>query len=142
MISLAVRAETWPLAGSFTISRGSRTEARVVVAEISEDGVVGRGECVPYAHYAEHANVHKVEVRNVALSVAEPLPDRNSPCHCKGVAEQHHVDHSSADPDTTESFGKLSVCGIHFTKLSRSARSSAAAFEAVQQRDETALSTN
>ena len=41
--TLSVRAETWPLAASFTISRGSRTEARVVVAEISHGGVTGRG---------------------------------------------------------------------------------------------------
>ncbi len=51
--SLAVDAETWPIKGSFTISRGSRTAAEVVVVEIAEGGAVGRGECVPYAHYGE-----------------------------------------------------------------------------------------
>lgn len=50
---LSVTGESWPIAGSFTIARGSRTEAHVVVAEIAEAGVRGRGECVPYARYGE-----------------------------------------------------------------------------------------
>ncbi len=54
MRSLNVLVESWPIAGSFTISRGSRTEAVVVVAEITENGVTGRGECVPYARYGEN----------------------------------------------------------------------------------------
>lgn len=50
---LTVRAETWPIAGSFTISRGTRTEAEVVVVEIAEGEAAGRAECVPYARYGE-----------------------------------------------------------------------------------------
>jgi L-alanine-DL-glutamate epimerase-like enolase superfamily enzyme len=50
---LNVRIESWPIAGSFTIARGAKTEARVVVAEISEGAHTGRGECVPYTRYGE-----------------------------------------------------------------------------------------
>ncbi len=50
---LAVAHESWPIAGSFTISRGSKTAADVVVVTLEEDGVVGRGECVPYPRYDE-----------------------------------------------------------------------------------------
>ncbi len=46
-----MRIERWPLAGAFTVSRGSKTEAVVVVAELSEGAHHGRGECVPYARY-------------------------------------------------------------------------------------------
>ena len=53
MADLSIRRESWPLRGSFTISRGTRTEAEVVVAELSADGFQGRGECVPYARYGE-----------------------------------------------------------------------------------------
>jgi len=53
MTELTVRRETWPLHGTFTISRGSRTAAEVVVAELAAGGAVGRGECVPYARYGE-----------------------------------------------------------------------------------------
>ena len=55
MRRLSVREEVWPLARPFVISRGSKTEARVVVVEIEdEDGRArGRGEAVPYPRYDE-----------------------------------------------------------------------------------------
>ncbi|MBR0896409.1 dipeptide epimerase [Bradyrhizobium tropiciagri] len=52
-ISLNARIERWPIAGTFTISRGAKTEAVVVVAEVSAGGLIGRGECVPYPRYGE-----------------------------------------------------------------------------------------
>jgi L-Ala-D/L-Glu epimerase len=52
-MELSVRIERWPLAGAFTISRGSKTEAVVVVAELSNGAHRGRGESVPYARYGE-----------------------------------------------------------------------------------------
>ena len=50
---LAASIERWPIAGSFTISRGAKTEAVTVVAAVSHDGASGRGECVPYPRYGE-----------------------------------------------------------------------------------------
>jgi L-alanine-DL-glutamate epimerase-like enolase superfamily enzyme len=50
---LRARIEHWPIAGSFTISRGAKTEAVTVVAEVSLGGHTGRGECVPYPRYGE-----------------------------------------------------------------------------------------
>jgi L-alanine-DL-glutamate epimerase-like enolase superfamily enzyme len=52
-LSLSVRTESWPIAGAFSISRGAKTEAQVVVAELSDGRHKGRGECVPYARYNE-----------------------------------------------------------------------------------------
>ncbi len=52
-MDIRVFRESWPIRGSFTISRGSKTAADVVVVELMEDGVTGRGECVPYARYCE-----------------------------------------------------------------------------------------
>jgi len=50
---LTVRVESWPIASGFTISRGAKHEAIVVMATI-EDGLNrGRGECVPYPRYGE-----------------------------------------------------------------------------------------
>lgn len=51
--SLKIIQERYPIAGKFTISRGSKTEALVIVCEISHNGKLGRGECVPYARYGE-----------------------------------------------------------------------------------------
>ena len=50
---ITVAVETFPVAGTFTIARGSRTEAIVVAATLERDGRSGRGECVPYARYGE-----------------------------------------------------------------------------------------
>jgi|SRR5665213_2330571 len=51
--TLAAGIERWPIAGAFTISRGAKTEAVTVVAEVSRGGHTGRGECVPYPRYGE-----------------------------------------------------------------------------------------
>ena len=52
-LTLSVRIERWPIAGTFTIARGAKTEAIVVVAEVGDGVHVGRGECVPYPRYNE-----------------------------------------------------------------------------------------
>lgn len=53
MPALSVAREVFPVEGSFTIARGSRTEAVVVTATLSDGAHEGRGECVPYARYGE-----------------------------------------------------------------------------------------
>ena len=52
-MKVTVEAEVFPLARAFTISRGSRTEARVVTVTVEDGGVRGRGEGVPYPRYGE-----------------------------------------------------------------------------------------
>lgn len=53
MTHLTCSIETWPLATAFNISRGAKTEARVVIATLQDGDAIGRGECVPYARYGE-----------------------------------------------------------------------------------------
>src|SRR5579863_1372973 len=50
---LHVTKRSWPLAQPFAISRGTKTTADVVVAELHDGDSHGRGECVPYPHYGE-----------------------------------------------------------------------------------------
>jgi L-Ala-D/L-Glu epimerase len=45
--------EAFALRHHFTISRGSKTEARVLTVRIARGGLTGSGECVPYARYGE-----------------------------------------------------------------------------------------
>jgi len=52
-LSLALRVERWPIRGAFTIARGTKREAVVVVAELADGTHTGRGECAPYARYDE-----------------------------------------------------------------------------------------
>ena len=52
-MQISVTERRLKLRRSFAISRGSRTEARVIVVTIRQDGAEGNGECVPYARYGE-----------------------------------------------------------------------------------------
>ena len=75
--ALTVRAEVWPLARPFAISRGTKTAAEVVVTELSAgDGgrrIVGRGECVPYPRYGETVEGVLAAVRAETDAVAHGL---------------------------------------------------------------------
>ncbi|WP_312410169.1 L-Ala-D/L-Glu epimerase [Pseudescherichia sp.] len=53
MRTVKVYEESWPLHSPFVISRGSRSEARVVVVELEEEGIKASGECTPYPRYGE-----------------------------------------------------------------------------------------
>lgn len=53
MPRITARHESLPLTAPFRISRGVKTAAEVVVVEAEQDGLVGRGEAVPYARYGE-----------------------------------------------------------------------------------------
>ncbi len=53
MLQLVFAAESWPIAGSFTISRGSKTSADVVTVSLSDGTHIGWGECMPYPRYEE-----------------------------------------------------------------------------------------
>src|ERR1700745_1295813 len=66
---LSARIERWPIAGSFTISRGAKTEAVTVVAELSRGGLNGRGECGPYPRYGEAPEATLAALK----SMREPL---------------------------------------------------------------------
>ncbi len=75
---LDVQRESWPIAGSFTISRGSRTSAEVVVVSLTDarSGRRGRGECVPYARYGESVEGVVAEIEAVAPLLASGRLDR------------------------------------------------------------------
>lgn len=77
MRTLRVRRESWPLARPFTISRGTKTTAEVVFAEIEDDGVYGRGECVPYPRYGESAEAVAEAVAALADDIAAGM-DRSA----------------------------------------------------------------
>ena len=64
--SLIIAIESFPLAQTFTISRGSKTEAHTLTVTIEQDELRGRGECIPYARYGE--DVASVSKQIEALS--------------------------------------------------------------------------
>jgi L-alanine-DL-glutamate epimerase-like enolase superfamily enzyme len=73
-LTVTATIETWPIAGEFTISRGAKREATVVVARVSDGQVAGRGECVPYARYGETVT----GVRDAILALGGALADRDN----------------------------------------------------------------
>jgi L-alanine-DL-glutamate epimerase-like enolase superfamily enzyme len=50
---ITVTPETFRLRNPFTISRGSKTEAKVLTVRVTRGGITGWGECLPYARYGE-----------------------------------------------------------------------------------------
>lgn len=69
MRHLTATVERWPIAATFTIARGSKTEAAVVVASISSGDAVGRGECVPYGRYGESIESVLAQIESARASI-------------------------------------------------------------------------
>jgi L-alanine-DL-glutamate epimerase-like enolase superfamily enzyme len=73
MPGLTAREERWPLAAPFVISRGAKTEARVVVAELKDGVHIGRGEAVPYPRYGESVETVLAQIEAVREAVERGL---------------------------------------------------------------------
>ena len=81
--------ESWPIAGTFTISRGAKTEAVVVVAELGDGKARGRGECVPYARYGESVASVTAAIEAIRPRLAAGLTRQRAPkCHATGGGAQ------------------------------------------------------
>jgi L-alanine-DL-glutamate epimerase-like enolase superfamily enzyme len=88
MPSLAVTArhEVWPLRDAFTISRGTKSTATVVVVSVSDGQFTGHGEAVPYSRFDETvdgalaaiASVGPVTTRESLARVLMPGAARNA----------------------------------------------------------------
>ena len=66
---LSLSISRWPIAGRFTISRGTKTEAEVVVVELQDGALRGRGECVPYARYGETTDSVRAALESLATRI-------------------------------------------------------------------------
>ncbi|MGO4350956.1 N-acetyl-D-Glu racemase DgcA [Rhizobium sp. RAF36] len=66
--SLEIQMNSFPIAGTFTISRGAKTSAEVICVTLRENGRIGWGECVPYRRYGE--TMESVEAQ---IEAARPL---------------------------------------------------------------------
>lgn len=70
---LTALSEQFPIAGTFTISRGSKTEAEVVTCTVTEGSRAGRGECVPYRRYGETVEGVLATILAIAPRIAAGL---------------------------------------------------------------------
>ncbi|QIB35410.1 N-acetyl-D-Glu racemase DgcA [Ancylobacter pratisalsi] len=73
---LETTIERFPIRGRFTIARGSKTEAVVVLAELRDGDFTGRGECVPYARYGESTEGVVAAIEAVGGALAAGLDRR------------------------------------------------------------------
>jgi L-alanine-DL-glutamate epimerase-like enolase superfamily enzyme len=76
-LHLSVESQSWPIAGSFTIARGSKTSADVIVATLSRSGLKGWGEAVPYGRYGETVP-QCLEALEQARAAIATLPGRHA----------------------------------------------------------------
>jgi len=75
-LQIDVTRDIFKLAQVFTISRGSRTEAKVLTAHVSQEGVTGHGECVPYARYGESLDSVEAQIHSLNGEISrQALPD-------------------------------------------------------------------
>jgi L-alanine-DL-glutamate epimerase-like enolase superfamily enzyme len=70
---LQATIETFPIAGLFTISRGSKSEAEVISCTITDAGLSGRGECVPYRRYGESLDGVLADIQAMAGAISDGL---------------------------------------------------------------------
>lgn len=89
---LEATIETFPISGSFTISRGSKTEAEVITCVVSENGISGRGECVPYKRYGESLDGVMAEIEAVADAIRAGLTREELQRRMKPGAARNAVD--------------------------------------------------
>lgn len=69
-MQIEVTQQSFRLREVFTISRGSRTEAQVLTVTVTTGGLVGRGECVPYARYGETLESVAAQIAGVPEDVS------------------------------------------------------------------------
>lgn len=72
MADIKVRKEAFPIGGHFSISRGSRTVAEVIVIELLEDGYIGRGESTPYPRFNENCDGVIKQIQSIATISCNP----------------------------------------------------------------------
>lgn len=69
-MKISVTPDVFQLAQVFTISRGSRTEAKVLTVRVQRDGITGWGECVPYARYDETLESVTAQVEGLPVAIS------------------------------------------------------------------------
>jgi L-Ala-D/L-Glu epimerase / N-acetyl-D-glutamate racemase len=92
MPHLIIARETWPLAAIFTIARGSKSAAEVVTVMLEQDGVVGRGECVPYARYGESVDGVLAELEAGRAAIEANIDREKVPALVQASAARNALD--------------------------------------------------
>lgn len=88
----SVAHESWPIAGSFSISRGTKTTAEVIKVTLQQDGATGVGESVPYARYGETVDATITCLQAVRAEIESGCSRMDVPGLLKMHAAQNALD--------------------------------------------------
>ena len=91
-LHMDVIIESFPIAGKFVISRGSKTEANVVRVVLQCGDVAGHGECVPYARYGESVASVVAQVEGIRAALAAGITRRELQSSLPAGAARNAVD--------------------------------------------------
>ncbi len=89
---LDIQMNSFPIAGTFTISRGAKTTAEVIACTIAEGGIRGWGECVPYRRYGESIESVTAEIEAARRQIESGLTREALPGAMKPGAARNAVD--------------------------------------------------
>ena len=99
-MSFAFETERFPIRGEFRIARGAKTVAEVLVATLDRDGIVSRGEAVPYARYGETPDeiARQIEAHRgllATLADRETLRERMPPGALRNAIDLALTEHAA-----------------------------------------------
>lgn len=106
---LTIDHEIWPINGSFSISRGSRTEVNVLKITIEREGFKGVGECVPYARYGETIDSVRSQIEAISTEVSNGLSREDLQQRLPAGAARNGVDCAMWDMEAKRK-GKTAAC--------------------------------
>lgn len=106
-VRLHARAERLPLRAPFRISRGVKTHAEVVVAELSEGGCSGFGEGVPYGRYGETPASVLGQLAAVARRLSGGEPVRAVLAEMPAGAARNALDCAAWDLEARQGLGSV-----------------------------------
>ncbi|MBU2486030.1 MAG: dipeptide epimerase [Alphaproteobacteria bacterium] len=89
---LSARIDSFPLKRAFNISRGAKTAADVVTCTISQNGVSGHGECVPYTRYGETVEGVLGAIESMAVAISAGMTRQELQTAMKPGAARNAVD--------------------------------------------------
>lgn len=72
-IDLKLYVESWEMKDPIVVSRGTYSQAQLVVVELTRNGVTGRGECCPTAHYGESVDSVCEQIRGMRSELQQGL---------------------------------------------------------------------
>src|ERR1700712_575939 len=89
---LDIQMNSFPISGTFTISRGSKTTADVVTCTVSDGRNSGHGECVPYGRYGESIESVAVEIEAAREKIERGMTRADMMTAMKPGAARNAVD--------------------------------------------------